>query len=598
MSLLGPTCVASDGTTLYAFLNTGNGDTAAITLAVSNTAPTSLTNLSWKVISTVPQKDLNYIGGFAMVGQIDCIVNDKGVFTIMSLGTKTANNDNPLLTKAAGLQYNPATKSWTNINSSDDYKWTLGTGSALFEVANGATSTVMQIYGTGVATTTSSVAVYDPSTQTMVQRPTPWAANGTPVQYAASSTNVYTLAYNIGLTSNTTLTIGAITSDGAPPASPKQVDLALGDTCMVYSSISLKSVVRDNLYYLFCGDQKQTTFSWFTYDGTKLSAPTVAKVAVQQSAGFLPLGPAGSPATWAFMYDMMSVYGVTLTGAQAGAWQTLPYKFNVTGAPGSGGSGSGGVGGGNVGRDDGSTPGSGGVGGLSTGALAGIIAGSVVVLVAILCTIWRRKKSSAKTAQVAQQPPQQPFHPEQPPSQQGDDHHTKPTILPATTVQAHQQQHYPTKYYQSPHSEAPASVKTTYLSPHSEVLASVTTNHQSPHTVYIPPTTSAPHTIPSTPGNPSTIWSPQSFTNTLTDSEMDSSTIAASSPAYYNGSIPYGNPQQYAQEHTYALDIDPRAPQLYPTLAAPQDYGQHGQPAYPPPPGYLRAPQERNEYAQ
>ncbi|KAF9325986.1 hypothetical protein BG006_010552 [Podila minutissima] len=601
MSLSGPTCVASDGTTLYAFLNTGTGDTAAITLAVSNTAPTSLANLSWKVISTVPQKDLNIIGGFAMVGQINCIVSDKGLFTIMSLGTKTANNDNPLLTKAAGLQYNPATKSWTNINSSDDYKWTLGTGSALFEVMSGATSTVMQIYGTGVSITTSSVAVYDPSTQTMVQRNAPWAANGTPVQYAASSTNVYTLAYNIGLTSNTTLTIGAVTPDGAPPASPKQVALALGDTCMVYSSISLKSVVRDNLYYLFCGDQKQTTFSWFTYDGTKLSAPTVAKVAIQQSAGFLPLGPAGSPATWAFMYDMMSVYGVTLTGAQAGAWQTLPYRFNVTGAPGSGGSGSGGVGGGNGGGSDGTTSGSGGLGGLSTGALAGIIGGSVVVLFAILCTIWRRTKNSAKPAQVAQQLPQQPFHPAQLPSQQGDDHHTKPTVLLSATVQASvatQQQHYPTKYYQPPHSEAPASVKTTYQSPHSEVLASVMTNYQSPHTIYTPPTTSAPHTILSTPGNPSTIWSPQSFTDTLTDSEMDSSTIAASSPAYYKGSITYGNPQQYAQEQSYALNSDPRAPQLYPTLAAPQDYGQHGKPAYPPPPGYLRAPQERNEYAQ
>ncbi|KAG0011944.1 hypothetical protein BGZ82_002802, partial [Podila clonocystis] len=459
MSFLGPTCVASNGNTLYAFVNTGNGDTATITLAVSNTAPASLANLSWKVISTAPQKDLNTIGGFAIVGQINCIVDDKGVFTVMSLGTKPANNDNPLLTKAGGLQYNPATKTWTNINAPDDYKWTLGTGSALFEVTSGATSTVMQIYGTGVATTTSSVAVYDSSTQMMVQRNATWAANGTPVQYAASSTSVYTLAYNIGLTSNTTLTIGAVTPDGAPPTSPKTVALALGDTCMVYSSISLKSIVRDNVYYLFCGDSKQTTFSWFTYDGTKLSAPTVAKVTIQQSAGFLPLGPAGSPATWAFMYDVMGVYGVTLTGALAGSWQTLPYKFNITGTPGSGGSGSGGGGGGtgNSGAGDGSGSGSGGLGGLSTGALAGIIAGAVVVLFAILCTVWRRKKrNSAKPAQVAQQPPHQPFHSAQPPSQQGDDHHTKPTVLPATTVQAlsaAQQQHYPTKYYQSPHSE-------------------------------------------------------------------------------------------------------------------------------------------------
>lgn len=34
------------------------------------------------------------------------------------------------------------------------------------------------------------------------------------------------------------------------------------------------------------------------------------------SFGFLPLGPAGSPATWAFIYDVLGVYGVTLTGPQ------------------------------------------------------------------------------------------------------------------------------------------------------------------------------------------------------------------------------------------------------------------------------------------
>lgn len=257
MSLLGPTCVASNGNTLYAFVNTGYSDTAAITLAVSNTAPASLANLSWKVISTVPQKNLNTIGGFAMVGQVDCVVDDKGVFTVMSFSTKPANSDNPLLTKPAGLQYSPATNTWINIDSSADYKWAISTGSALFEVTSGATSALMQIYGTGVTTTTSSVAVYDPSTQTMVQRNATWAANGTPVQYAASGTNVYTLAYNIGLTSNTTLTIAAVTPDGAPPTSPKTVALALGDTCMVYSSISLKSVVRENLYYLFCGVRKK-----------------------------------------------------------------------------------------------------------------------------------------------------------------------------------------------------------------------------------------------------------------------------------------------------------------------------------------------------
>lgn len=316
------------------------------------------------------------------------------------------------------------------------------------------------------------------------------------------------------------------------------------------------------------------------------------------TAGFLPLGPAGSPATWAFLYDAQGIYGVTLTGAQAGTWQTVPYKFNVTGASGSGSGGGNGGGGGGVGGDN---SGSGGLGGLSIGTLAGIIAGAVVVLFVIGCTIWRRKKYSAKPAQLAQEPPQQQALYLAHQLNQEADPENKPTPTPAMVQSlfgAPQQQHYPTKYYQSPYSEAPASVtQTSFQSPHTEMSMLTQTNLHAPHTIYTPPTiTSVPHTLPmSSPGNPSTIWSPQSFTNTLTDSDMDSSTIVASSP-YYAGSIPSGNPQLYAQEQSHVLSLDPRAPQLYPTAAAPQDYGQFT--PHPPPPGYIRAPQERNEYAQ
>lgn len=293
---------------------------------------------------------------------------------------------------------------------------------------------------------------------------------------------------------------------------------------------------------------------------------------------------------------------MTLAGAQAGTWQTVPYKFNVTGASGSGsGSGGGGIGGvGGDGSGSGSGSGSGGLGGLSTGTLAGIIAGAVVVLLIIGCTIWRRKKNSAKPAQVAQEPLQHSLYLAHQLNQEADPEN-KQTPTPAMVqgpYGAPQQQHYPTKHYPSPYSEAPASVtQTIYQSPHSEMSVSAQTNLQAPHTIYTPPTiTSAPHTLPmSSPGNPSTIWSPQSFTNTLTDSDMDSSTIAASSP-YYTGSTPYGNPQLYAQEQSHSLNLDPRAPQVYPTAGAPQDYGQSA--PYPPPPGHLRAPQERNEYAQ
>ncbi|KAF9211108.1 hypothetical protein BGZ59_008508 [Podila verticillata] len=602
--ILGPTCVASNGNTLYAFATSGTGATATITLAQSNTAPSSLANLSWKTIATASQNDLNTVQGYAFVGQVDCVVDDNGVFTVISQATHPVGNPNPLLTVPSGLQYNPATKTWTNINTSPNYKWNIGTGSALFEVTSGGTSTLMQIYGTSTVDQTSTVAVYDPTTHTLVERNGTWPTSGgsSPSAYAEYNNNMYALSYNF-LTNATTLSIGAITPDGAPPVSPKTVNVNIGGTCIVYGSLNIKTIVRENLYYLFCGDTKQTTFSWFTYDGTTFSAPTTARVAVANTAGFLPLGPAGSLATWAFLYDVQGIYGVTLTGAQAGTWQTVPYKFNVTGASGSGsgsGSGGGGIsgGGGGVGGDN---SGSGGLGGLSTGTLAGIIAGAVVVLFVIGCTIWRKKKNSAKPALVAQEPPQlQSLYLAHQLNQEADPEN-KLTPTPAMVqgpFGAPQQQHYPTKYYQSPYSEAPASVtQTSFQSPHTDMSVSTQTNLQAPYTIYTPPTIiSAPHTLPmSSPGNPSTIWSPQSFTNTLTDSDMDSSTIAASSP-YYTGSISYGNPQLYAQEQSHAVNLDPRAPQLYPTATAPQDYGQLT--PHPSSPGRIRAPQERNEYAQ
>ncbi|KAG0352659.1 hypothetical protein BG005_007931 [Podila minutissima] len=235
---------------------------------------------------------------------------------------------------------------------------------------------------------------------------------------------------------------------------------------------------------------------------------------------FLPLGPAGGAATWAFMYDTLGDYGVTLTGPDVGAWQTVPYKFNVTGAPGP-------------------ESGSGGEmrnGGLSTGSLAGIIGGVVLVLgVAVFALCRHRKRASPKPIQ-EQKPYREPAHP-YPMKHQKDDPYSE--LDPTPMVQAPFMP-LDTKYYPPP--ESAASGQTSYRPSH--------TAH-SPHLLSFE--------YPS--------LSPQSVINTLTDSETNST---ISNSPYHNSSLPSTNPQ-YSQPNS-APPISQRAPQTYPTAGAPQEY--------------------------
>lgn len=158
-------------------------------------------------------------------------------------------------------------------------------------------------------------------------------------------------------------------------------------------------------------------FRWFTYDGTKQSASSPAITNARRTAkGFLPLGPAGKPPTWAFLYDALGLVSVTLTGPKAGEWRNANYNINISGTipkpkPASAtgfsplgsenGSGadakifSGAVGGGMESHRGIEADGL-GSGGLSTGALAGIVGSAVVVLGVVVFGVWRRRKAQSK----------------------------------------------------------------------------------------------------------------------------------------------------------------------------------------------------------
>ncbi|KAG0026831.1 hypothetical protein BGZ82_009285 [Podila clonocystis] len=494
MNVLGPLCVASNGVTLYAVASSGSGDEETIILAQSNGAPTSLADLAWTTIATAPQKTLSTVPGNVMDGQVSCFVSSKGVFTLLSASTKPPEL-NHIYKFPAGFQYNPATKIWIRINVSS--------------TTGGRSLEAVPLFNTGL--------------HTMVEAHEKWAlpaSSGSLGQYAGANNNLFVTSYNVS-TGTVYINIENPTVDGVLSASPLVWTLNIRGTCGLMGS-NFKTVVRQNMYFLFCGDSRRTSFSWTTYDRNQTLTHKLDKLARTTAHGFLPLGPAGGPATWAFMYDTLGVYGVTLSGPEVGKWQTVPYKFNVTGAPGPGSDSGGGK----------------GNGVLSTGALAGIIGGVVVVLGVAVFALWRKKKASPRSVP-KEQPHNEPPHP-YPMRHQKDEPYPEPAPKPPVPMVQPPFMSLDTKYYPPPES---VLGKASYWSPH----------------------TSSSHTLSS--GYPS--MSPLTVTSTLADSEMNSS---ITNRPHRNASLPSTKPQ-FPQPNS-ALPSNQRAPQIYPKVGAPQEYGR------------------------
>ncbi|KAG0291610.1 hypothetical protein BGZ96_005040 [Linnemannia gamsii] len=406
MSYIGPVCVASNGNTLYAVVTSGYGDSEVVILARSNVAPSSLDALTWTAVASTYQKTLTTISGISMDTNVECHVDNQGVFTLLSMFSKSP------IDRPSGYQYSPTTKAWTNIATTPGYKWGNAAGKALFTV-NGSSSTLMHIY-LGTALDGSNIAVFNPKTRIMTEGKNPWVTRGAVSQYTAANGAIYVTSYNIS-TGAVYLNMGTVSANGAPPVSTKVVTLDIG-TCIVYGN-NVKTVLREGLYYLYCGNTDLVNFRWFTFDGTKQSASSPAITNARRSAkGFLPLGPAGKPPTWAFLYDALGLVSVTMKGSKAGEWRDAKYKFNISGTipkpkpvsakrfsslDSENGSGAGAkiflraVGGGT--ESHGGIEENGlGSGGLSIGALAGIVGSAVVVLGVVVFGVWRRRKAQPK----------------------------------------------------------------------------------------------------------------------------------------------------------------------------------------------------------
>ncbi|KAG0331779.1 hypothetical protein BG004_001508, partial [Podila humilis] len=155
MSLLFLTCVASSGSTLYALTSTGSGDAKKLVLAKSNAAPTSFDDLTWTIYASTLQRDLYELSGLAQIGSFSCHVDDQGVFTALSQNSKSPGSGDQL---PGGYQYNPSTESWTNIDMTPDYKWSIFGGNALFTLTDASTRTLMHVYKTDISKSETTIA--------------------------------------------------------------------------------------------------------------------------------------------------------------------------------------------------------------------------------------------------------------------------------------------------------------------------------------------------------------------------------------------------------------------------------------------------------
>ncbi|KAG0226945.1 hypothetical protein BGX31_007135 [Mortierella sp. GBA43] len=181
MDDLSPSCVTSRNGRIYAFglthvLSRGSVTSSAYFLIQSNPNPSqALDDLSWTLISSVDTSGYSDIktsdtyGPFS-ASQFSCIMDDKGVFSILNIDGANIK---------AGLQYQPpslgtsGTGVWKNITIPANYQWDRYDYAELFNYQdNQGKDTLMHV--TQGELFNVYVASLDSSTMTMNQGIAPW----------------------------------------------------------------------------------------------------------------------------------------------------------------------------------------------------------------------------------------------------------------------------------------------------------------------------------------------------------------------------------------------------------------------------------------
>ncbi|KAF9929808.1 hypothetical protein FBU30_001182 [Linnemannia zychae] len=135
-------------------------------------------------------------------------------------------------------------------------------------------------------------------------------------------------------------------------------------------------------------------------DGKSTTGPIKTGV-FQRYYNLYPIGPPEGPAQWAMMTNFSDYAGITLSGPNAGAFQTHSYKMNVTGLPGNGDLG----GSGNIGTGDNGNSGS----SMSAGMIAGISFGVLLLIISISRTcVFVQKRTKRRLENIQPTTPVDP----------------------------------------------------------------------------------------------------------------------------------------------------------------------------------------------
>ncbi|KAF9358637.1 hypothetical protein BGX26_001266 [Mortierella sp. AD094] len=568
-TIISPNCIASDGTKLYAHY-VSLYPTQTVFLAESSSNPSTITDISWKIISYIPQSKLYYLQGLAQINSFACGVDSKGVFTVLSLSAKASSTDQ-LPAKPRGYQYNPTTNNWTNIDMTNNYKWSFFSNSVLINVPNGNTNVLMHVYSTNLIDNTITFSIYNETQRTFIEQNTTWAASATPHEFAVSNNNLYVVSAD-DMTSTVYLNIMPLNPTATPPSNASIKTLkgspSLYTNCGTYSPGSLRSGVLGSNHYLYCGGSVSAYDYLVTSDGTNITDPIQLPIPVNAVETFIPFSGSGGAPAWAFMNNSTNVFGLGLTGANKATWDFLSYQVNATGYPSSGGSGTGGSGSGGNGIYPSSSSSS---GGLSQPALIGIIAGCIVLLVLAIALIRRRRlRKSAEKVQIVDTTNGTPFVATQ-------DYNYQPPIFVPQIFQPQEQQQLQQQQQQLQQQQQGA-----YYDPEKSSQSPLTTTEYGAK--HFSPTATTAQIVPNSMQQMA--QNPQEYPASTTtpqgpQSTVDSNTIASWSPVPSNGSTlnsPYSNNPQLYSMPMPMLEVglyasDPRNPQSFPQVAAPQDFG-------------------------
>jgi hypothetical protein len=149
---IGLDCLTTDGTYLYGFsqpVPTGyDSNSHVIALIRSNANPTSAATVTWTLLNAIDAGDFLFLNG--LNGRPDCTIDDKGVFSILSL-TSIKSQYSVDSAGPMGLQFTPGVNNrnetqgvmpgtWTQFNLMGyKHRWEIRWSSTIFNVKENST---------------------------------------------------------------------------------------------------------------------------------------------------------------------------------------------------------------------------------------------------------------------------------------------------------------------------------------------------------------------------------------------------------------------------------------------------------------------------